>query len=116
MLSFLVRHSLLLMFVMAIAGFLLPTASLALFPYLPISLFLLMTMTLLGMKQGQLIGRLKSFSVWRYACLHGFGMMLIMAAVGYLFSFSSDLLLACVATAATGVFICYPSHREGVGV
>ncbi|GAB3478630.1 hypothetical protein GCM10027340_08080 [Marinomonas epiphytica] len=74
-----------------------------------------MTLTLLGMKQRQLIERLKSYSVWRFACLHSFGMMFIVALLGYFLSFSPDLLLACVAAAATGSLFATPAIVRALG-
>lgn len=115
MLAFVVRHSLLLMFLIAVLGFLLPGISLAIFPFLPIVLFFLMALTLLGMKQKLLVERLKSFAVWRYALLHSFMMMLVVALFAKLLSFDHDLLLAVVGVAATGSLFATPAIIRALG-
>lgn len=115
MLLFLVRHSLPFMFVFAILGFLLPSVSLAFFPFLPVVLFTLMTLTLLGMKQNELIQRLRRFSIWRYAILHSAVFMLVVGAIGWALSFEADLLLAVVAVAATGSLFATPAIVRALG-
>ncbi|MBJ7538293.1 hypothetical protein [Marinomonas transparens] len=115
MLSFLVRHSLIFMFVVAILGFLFPSASQAAFPFLPVVLFTLMTLTLLGMKQHELIQRLRQKQVWGYALLHSIGFMLLAGFIGWLLSFDQDLLLAVVAVAATGSLFATPAIVRALG-
>lgn len=112
---FLVRHSLSFMFLFAILGFLLPTFSLALFPFLSIILFSLMTLTLLGMKQNELIKRLSSRMVWGYTLLHSFVFMGVISVIGRLLSFNDDLLLAVVAVAGTGSLFATPAIVRALG-
>ncbi|MEP3348345.1 MAG: hypothetical protein ABJN96_00155 [Marinomonas sp.] len=112
---FLVRHSLLFMFLCAILGFLLPSLSLTLFPFLSIVLFGLMTLTLLGMKQNELIKRLASFAVWRYTLLHSIAFMAFVGVLGRVLSFDGDLLLAVVAVAGTGSLFATPAIVRALG-
>ena len=115
MLLFLVRNSLPFMFVFAILGFLLPSVSLAFFPFLPIVLFTLMSLTLLGMKQDELIKRLSSKEIWLYAILHSAVLMGVVGVIGWWLSFGSDLLLAVVAVAATGSLFATPAIVRALG-
>lgn len=115
MLVFLVRHSLPCMFVFAILGFLLPSVSLAFFPFLPIVLFTLMSLTLLGMKQNELIKRLCSKPIWLYAVLHSAVCMGVVSVTGWWLSFDADLLLAVVAVAATGSLFATPAIVRALG-
>ncbi|QUX92948.1 hypothetical protein CYL31_16700 [Marinomonas sp. A3A] len=115
MLLFLVRNSLPFMFVFAILGFLLPSVSLAFFPFLPIVLFTLMSLTLLGMKQNELIKRLSSKEIWLYAILHSAVLMGVVGVIGWWLSFGSDLLLAVVAVAATGSLFATPAIVRALG-
>lgn len=115
MLLFLVRNSLPFMFVFAILGFLLPSVSLAFFPFLPIVLFTLMSLTLLGMKQNELIKRLSSKEIWLYAILHSAVLMGVVSVIGWWLSFGSDLLLAVVAVAATGSLFATPAIVRALG-
>jgi hypothetical protein len=115
MLLFIVRHSLPFMFVFAILGFLFPSVSLAFFPFLPIVLFTLMTLTLLGMKQRELVKRLSSKAIWAYALLHSFAFMLVVSFLGWWLSFDKDLLLAVVAVAATGSLFATPAIVRALG-
>ena len=115
MLRFVIRHSLLLVFLFAILGFLLPSLSLAFFPVLPFILFTLMTFTLLGMKQNELIKRLSSKSVWFYSILHSFVFMCLVGFIGWILSFDQDLLLAIVGVAATGSLFATPAIVRTLG-
>jgi hypothetical protein len=115
MLRFLVRNSLPFMFVFAILGFLLPSVSLAFFPFLPIVLFTLMSLTLLGMKQNELMKRLSSKEIWFYAVLHSAVFMGVVSLIGWFLSFDSDLLLAVVAVAATGSLFATPAIVRALG-
>lgn len=115
MLLFLVRHSLLFMFAFAVLGFLVPSASLALFPFLPFVLFTLMTLTLLGMKQNELIKRLSSKEIWVYAVLHSAVFMVVVGVIGWWLSFDQNLLLAVVAVAATGSLFATPAIVRALG-
>ena len=112
---FLVRHSLLFMFFLAILGFLVPSFSLALFPFLPIVLFSLMTLSLLGMKQNELIKRLSSTVVWGYTLLHSIVFMGVVSFLGWWLSFNDDLLLAVVAVAGTGSLFATPAIVRALG-
>ncbi|PYF77971.1 BASS family bile acid:Na+ symporter [Marinomonas alcarazii] len=115
MLLFLVRNSLPFMFVFAVLGFLLPSISLAFFPFLPIVLFTLMSLTLLGMKQNELIKRISSKEIWFYAVLHSAVFMVVVSLIGWWLSFDSDLLLAVVAVAATGSLFATPAIVRALG-
>ncbi|WP_137170333.1 hypothetical protein [Marinomonas sp. FW-1] len=115
MLLFLVRNSLPFMFVFAVLGFLLPSISLAFFPFLPIVLFTLMSLTLLGMKQSELIKRISSKEIWFYAVLHSAVFMVVVSLIGWWLSFDSDLLLAVVAVAATGSLFATPAIVRALG-
>ncbi|MFQ3186944.1 hypothetical protein [Marinomonas primoryensis] len=115
MLLFIVRHSLPFMFAFAVLGFLIPSVSLALFPFLPSVLFTLMTLTLLGMKQSELIKRLSSKEIWLYAVLHSAVFMVFVGVIGWWLSFSQDLLLAVVAVAATGSLFATPAIVRALG-
>ena len=115
MLLFVVRHSLLFMFAFAVLGFLIPSVSLASFPFLPFVLFTLMTLTLLGMKQNELIKRLSSKEVWIYTVLHSAVFMGIVSVIGWWLSFDQDLLLAVVAVAATGSLFATPAIVRALG-
>lgn len=112
---FLVRHSLLFMFLFAVLGFLLPAFSLALFPFLSIVLFTLMTLTLLGMKQNELIKRLSSRTIWGYTLLHSIVFMGVIGILGRWLSFNDDLLLAIVAVAGTGSLFATPAIVRALG-
>jgi BASS family bile acid:Na+ symporter len=103
------------MFLLAILGFLLPSFSLALFPFLPLVLFSLMTLTLLGMKQNELIKRLSSKGVWGYTLLHSIVFMGCVSFVGWFLSFSDELLLAVVAVAGTGSLFATPAIVRALG-
>ncbi len=115
MLRFVVRHSLLLVFLFAVLGFLLPSLSLAFFPVLPFILFALMTFTLLGMKQNALIKQLCGLSIWVYAMLHSLFFMCLIGVIGWLLSFEQDLLLAVVGVAATGSLFATPAIVRTLG-
>lgn len=115
MLLFLVRNSLPFMFVFAILGFLLPSVSLAFFPFLPIVLFTLMSLTLLGMKQSELMKRLSSKEIWFYAAFHSAVFMGAVSLIGWFLSFNADLLLAVVAVAATGSLFATPAIVRALG-
>lgn len=113
--QFLIRHSLVLMFVMALLGFLLPSLSLALFPFLPYVLFLLMALTLLGIKQSALLRLLCRGRIWLYACFHSFGLMLVSYAVAWLINADEALTVAMVAVSATGSLFGTPAIVRALG-
>lgn len=115
MFAFLIRHSLLCMFLAAILGFAFPTLSLSVFPFLPFVLFFLMTLTLLGIKQAELIVRLRNIKVWLYSVLHAVFYMLFIGLIGWLFSANAALQLAMVAVAATGSLFATPAIVRALG-
>ncbi|UTW00438.1 hypothetical protein KDW99_04710 [Marinomonas rhizomae] len=115
MLQFFVRNSLPFMFVFAVLGFLFPSISLAFFPFLPIVLFTLMSLTLLGMKQNELMKRLGSKEIWFYTVLHSAVFMGVVSFIGWFLSFDSGLLLAVVAVAATGSLFATPAIVRALG-
>lgn len=115
MLLFVVRHSLPFMVVFAVLGFVFPAASVAFFPFLPLVLLTLMTLTLLGMKQRELVKRLSSMTIWLYAVLHSFVFMTVVGLLGWWLSFDEDLLLAVVAVAATGSLFATPAIVRALG-
>ncbi|REG83017.1 hypothetical protein [Marinomonas pollencensis] len=115
MFAFLIRHSLLCMFLAAVLGFVFPSLSLKIFPFLPFVLFFLMALTLLGIKQAELISRLKNIKVWLYAGLHAVFYMLLIGLIGWLFAANSALQLAMVAVAATGSLFATPAIVRALG-
>lgn len=115
MFAFLIRHSLLCMFLAAILGFVFPSLSLSVFPFLPLVLFFLMTLTLLGIKQAELIVRLRNRKIWLYSSLHAIFYMLFIGLIGWLFSANASLQLAMVAVAATGSLFATPAIVRALG-
>ncbi|WP_438463709.1 hypothetical protein [Marinomonas sp. PE14-40] len=115
MFSFLIRHSLVFIFAAAILGFLLPEYSLKVFPILPYCLFVLMTLTLIGMKQNELVIKLKQLYVWWYACFHSFFLMLLSFGFAKMIGADEALTLAIVAVAATGSLFATPAIIRALG-
>ena len=115
MFAFMIRHSLVFIFAAAVFGFLLPEYSLKVFPILPYCLFVLMTLTLLGMKQNELVGKLKQAHVWWYACFHSFVLMLLSFGFAKLIGADEALTLAIVAVAATGSLFATPAIIRALG-
>ncbi|MCO4784689.1 MAG: hypothetical protein KC467_02090 [Marinomonas atlantica] len=115
MLTFLVKHSLVCMFLCALLGFVFPVASNALFPFLPYVLFTLMLLTLIGMPMEQLIKRLCHRSIWLYALLHSAFFMAILALCGVLLGLSDELLLAILGVGATGSLFATPAIVRALG-
>lgn len=115
MFSFLIRHSLVFIFAAAILGFLLPEYSLNVFPILPYCLFILMTLTLIGMKQNELVNKLKLKSVWLYALFHSFILMVLSYGFARLIQADDALTLAIVAVAATGSLFATPAIIRALG-
>ena len=103
------------MFVAAIVGFLCPQYSLAFFPFLPYVLFSLMVLTLLSMKQSALMKVLLKPMVWKYACYHSFGLMVLCVTSSWLLGVSDDLMLAIGAVAATGSLFATPAIIRVLG-
>lgn len=115
MFSFLIRHSLVFIFAAAILGFLLPEYSLKVFPILPYCLFVLMTLTLIGMKQNELVNKLKQLHVWWYALFHSFALMLFSYGFAKIIQADESLTLAIVAVAATGSLFATPAIIRALG-
>ncbi|OLQ71250.1 hypothetical protein BIT28_03550 [Photobacterium proteolyticum] len=116
MLSFLSRHSSLLLIIAAVCGFAFPSASAAVFPYLPYILFCLMLFTLLGMQQRELIKMLALRSVWLYAGFHSVFLSLVSCSIALLAGASASLTLAISAVAATGSLFATPAIARSVGL
>lgn len=116
MLAFILRHSLLFMCMSAVAGFLLPSASQALFPFLPYVLFSLMLLTLLGMQQSTLIKQLLTWPVIFYALFHAFAMMIVCGVTAWLLGADESLLLAILAIAATSSLFATPAIVRAIGL
>mgnify|MGYP006929324310 CR=1 FL=1 len=104
------------MFVAALCGFLLPSASQTLFPFLPYVLFSLMVLTLLGMNQAALLKVLGKLSIWLYALFHSFGLMLLSAVFAWLIKADEALTLAIIAVAATGSLFATPAIVRALGL
>ncbi|SBS24630.1 hypothetical protein MAQ5080_00053 [Marinomonas aquimarina] len=115
MLAFLVKHSLIGMFVCALLGFAFPVASNTLFPFLPYVLFTLMLLTLVGMPMEQLVKRLCHGALWLYALWHSAVYMLVFSVAGWLLGVSDALLLAILGVAATGSLFATPAIVRALG-
>lgn len=115
MLAFVVKHSLVGMFLCALLGFALPEASDALFPFLPYVLFTLMLLTLASMPMPRLIQRLSEWSIWRYALLHSAVFMVLFSIVGWLLPISKELWLAILGVGATGSLFATPAIVRALG-
>ncbi|MDX1302836.1 hypothetical protein [Photobacterium sp.] len=116
MLVFLSRHSPILLMLSAIFGFIFPTASAIVFPFLPYILFFLMLFTLLGMKQRELINLLGQLNIWCYACFHAIALSIIACSISGLLGASSSMLLAISAVTATGSLFATPAIARSVGL
>ncbi|GHA34070.1 hypothetical protein ACFFLZ_06205 [Photobacterium aphoticum] len=114
--GFIQRHSAALLMLAGVLGFMFPTASAALFPYLPYILFFLMLFTLLGMQQQALIKALQRPSVWIYALLHSAGLTLMSTAMATLLGASASLTLGIAGVAATGSLFATPAIARSVGL
>lgn len=101
-LSFISKHSAILMIVSSVLGFLLPAASEWLLHGLPYVLFSLMLVTLIGINQAQLIKTLMQPRAWLYALLHTVGATVLLVGCAYVLGARDDLLLAIAIIAATG--------------
>lgn len=115
MLTFLVKHSLVGMFICALLGFLFPSASNFVFPALPVVLFCLMLLTLLGMPIRRLTKRLVNQSVWLYGLVHSVLFMCIFAFVCWLVGASNELTLAILGVGATGSLFATPAIVRALG-
>ncbi|UTV30060.1 hypothetical protein [Photobacterium atrarenae] len=116
MLSLLSKHSSSLLIFAAIMGFLFPSASAELFPFLPYVLFCLMLFTLIGMHQGMLIKLLAKAEIWLYALFHSIVLSVISCTIAFLLDASNSLLLAISAVAATGSLFATPAIARSVGL
>ncbi|KLV03329.1 membrane protein [Photobacterium aquae] len=116
MLSMITRHSSSLLIASAFAGFMLPNAAAAMFPFLPYILFFLMLFTLLGIDQKTLIKRLATTQVWGFALFHSAGMTLISCSIATLLGSSDTMLLAVAGVAATGSLFATPAIARSIGL
>ena len=101
LLSFIARHSTLIMPVCAIVGFVFPNLSNAVLVYLPQILFFLMFFTLLGIDQYALLKRIATSYVWVFALLQSAGMSLFLIVIAYALGVRGDWLLAIAGLGAT---------------
>ena len=101
LLSFIARHSTLIMPVCAIVGFIFPNLSNAVLIYLPQVLFFLMFFTLLGIDQYALLKRITTSYVWVFALLQSAGMSLFLIVIAYALGVRGDWLLAIAGLGAT---------------
>lgn len=101
MLTFIARHSTIIMPLCALVGFTFPTLSNAVLPFLPQILFFLMFFTLLGINQKLLLQKISSLSVWLYAMFQAGFCCLLVSGLAYLLGARGDLLLAISALGAT---------------
>ncbi len=101
MLSFIAKHSPIIMPLCAVLGFAVPGLADATLRWLPEILFFLMFFALLGMNQKQLILQLARAPVWRFALLQSVGFCLACTGAAYGFGLRGDLLLAIAAISAT---------------
>lgn len=101
MLKFIARHGTIIMPLCCLLGFLVPSLSHAVFPYLPQVLFFLMFFTLLGIDQKQLIQRLSTPLVWGFSILQTVILCVISTAIAYAVGIRDDLLLAISILGAT---------------
>ncbi len=115
MLTFLVKHSLAGMFLCAIIGFTFPRASNFLFPFLPIVLFTLMLLTLLGMPMERLIQRVMNKSVWLYGLVHSAFYMALFTLACWVFGATPELTLAILGVGATGSLFATPAIVRALG-
>lgn len=116
MLNFISKHSPIFLMLAAILGFVIPSASAVIFPFLPYILFFLMLFTLIGMKQNELIKMLGQFDIWLYASFHAVGLSVLACSLAGLFGASSSLLLAISAVTATGSLFATPAIARSVGL
>ena len=116
MMTWIVRHSPLLMFAFCVLGFLWPQGSTAMLPFLPLTLFLLMCFSLLGMNQRQLLRAVFSRAVWRDALLHGAAMGLLCGAVAWLCGARGEWLLAMTAVGVTSPLFASAAMAQTVGL
>jgi hypothetical protein len=116
MLNFISKHSPIFLMLAAILGFVLPSASAVIFPFLPYILFFLMLFTLIGMKQNELIKMLGQLDIWLYASFHAVGLSVLACSLAGLFGASPSLLLAISAVTATGSLFATPAIARSVGL
>lgn len=101
MLSFVARHSTVIMPLCGIIGFIFPGLSNTVLGYLPQILFFLMFFTLLGIDQKQLIRRIGTAYTWGFAVFQSVLMSLVLTLVAYALGVRGDLLLAIAGLSAT---------------
>ncbi|WP_420791180.1 hypothetical protein [Enterovibrio gelatinilyticus] len=115
MLTFLSKHSSLLLLTAALVGFALPTYSAASLPYLPYVLFTLMLFTLIGIDQRSLVKAFFNLSGWGYSLIHGGVTTLVVSSAAIAFGASTELLLAVTAVCATGSLFATPAIVRSMG-
>ncbi|MGF1703851.1 hypothetical protein L4D09_26525 [Photobacterium makurazakiensis] len=116
MLSFLAKHSSVFLILAGVAGFLFPSLSAAIFPYLPQVLFFLMLLTLLGMNQNQLVKTLFKANVWRYTFVHSVLLTIISCTIAKLIGGSDSFMLAIAGVTATGSLFATPAIARSIGL
>lgn len=116
MFSLLARYSSVCLVLAAIAGFLFPAASNAVFPYLPYVLFLLMLFTLLGINQPTLVKALCRPRAWIYAVVHTALLTVCSCGIAYALGSSKETILAVSGIAATGSLFATPAIARSVGL
>ncbi|WP_245907121.1 hypothetical protein [Photobacterium sanctipauli] len=100
----------------AIVGFIFPSLSTAIFPYLPYILFFLMLLTLLGMNQNALIKAIFKPGIWRYALIHSVLLTVISCAIAKMIGGSSAFILGVAGVAATGSLFATPAIARSIGL
>ncbi|MGF1682498.1 hypothetical protein [Photobacterium minamisatsumaniensis] len=116
MLFFIAKHSSVFLILAGVAGFLFPSLSAAIFPYLPQVLFFLMLLTLLGMNQNQLVKTLFKANIWRYTFIHSVLLTIISCTIAKLIGGSDSLMLAIAGVAATGSLFATPAIARSIGL
>ncbi|TPE54777.1 hypothetical protein FJM67_03890 [Maribrevibacterium harenarium] len=116
MLALIIRHSLLGMFLSAVLGFILPSWSAAVFPFLPYVLFTLMMLTLLGMPLTDLLTCMRRSLVWWYGGLHALVTMALLLLVAWMGDLGDELTLALLAVGATGSLFATPAIVRALGL
>jgi hypothetical protein len=101
MLSFIARHSTVIMPLCGIIGFIFPDLSNFVLGYLPEVLFFLMFFTLLGIDQKQLVKRIGTGYTWGFAIFQSVLTSLVLTCIAYALGVRGDLLLAIAGLSAT---------------
>ncbi|CZF81999.1 hypothetical protein GCE9029_02965 [Grimontia celer] len=115
MLSFLSRHSSILLIAAGFAGFAFPDLSASALPFLPYVLFTLMLFTLIGIDQRALVKAIIDPGAWVYALVHCGVTTIVVSIFGIAFGASTELLMAATAVCATGTLFATPAIVRSVG-